>query len=368
MLVRVLGPVEVSLSGPPLPLGGPKHRAVLRYLALRANTVVPVDDLLRALWQETLPRTARKMVQNVVSELRAALTAQEWYDTAPAPSGGPGRAAGAEPGTGTGVPAVILLTHGSGYVLRVDPDQVDALRFERLAREGLARLRSGSCAPGLALLREALALWPTTATRPAGGTGSRRDPSDRWPERLRAVELRTDAERHLAPGDGTVLVLTTESTALPGLLPAAADAESRYGAAARAMTERHGGRLCVEFGSLRAAVFPVDGTTPAAERACAAADAVRGALTGPGPESDPALTAVILPGRAAPGDSSGVPDPALDEGIALVSAVQPGTTHLHPMAPAAPAAPPVPRTPPGTPAPPRPGLDSAPPPRERQPR
>lgn len=365
MLVRVLGPVEVSLSGPPLPLGGPKHRAVLRYLALRANTVVPVDDLLRALWQETLPRTARKMVQNVVSELRAALTAQEWYDTPPppAPSGGPGRAAGAEPGTGTGAPAVILLTHGSGYVLRVDPDQVDALVFERLAREGLSRLRSGSCAPGLALLREALALWPAAAPRPYGGTGSRRDPSDRWPERLRAVELRAEAERHLAPGDGAVLVLTSESTARPGLHPATADAESRYGVAARAMTERHGGRLCVEFGSLRAAVFPADGTTPAAERACAAADAVRGALTGPGPEPGPALTAVILPGRAAPGDSSGVPDPELDEGIAIVGAVQPGTTYLHPKAP---AAPPVPRTPPGAPAPAQPGRDSAAPPRERQ--
>ncbi|WP_181008799.1 winged helix-turn-helix domain-containing protein, partial [Streptomyces sp. SM12] len=277
MLVRVLGPVEVSLSGPPLPLGGPKHRAVLRYLALRANTVVPVEDLLRALWEDAPPRTARKMVQNVVSELRAALTAQEWYDTLPLPAAGhpaPGhsaRAADAEPGPEAGAPAVILLTHGSGYVLRVDPDQVDALLFERLAREGLTRLRSGACAEGLALLREALVLWPPADAAPSGA-GGRRDPAERWPERLRTVELRAQAERHLAPGDGTVLVLTTESAPHPGgtgPLTATADAESRYGAVVRAMTERHGGRLCVEFGSLRAAVFPSDGTTPGAERACA---------------------------------------------------------------------------------------------------
>jgi DNA-binding SARP family transcriptional activator len=119
MDIRVLGPLEASAGGRPLPLGGGKPRALLAMLALQAGSTVSTDQLLEGLWGERPPATATKMIQIFVSQLRKALDG----------SGDAGR----------------LVTRGRGYELRIDPDDVDALRFERLL---------AAQAP-----REALALW-----------------------------------------------------------------------------------------------------------------------------------------------------------------------------------------------------------------
>ncbi|TMK96999.1 MAG: AfsR/SARP family transcriptional regulator [Actinobacteria bacterium] len=119
MDVRVLGPLEASAGGRPLQLGGGKPRALLTMLALQAGSPVSADLLIEGLWGETPPATANKMIQIFVSQVRKALDA----------SGDAGR----------------LVTRGRGYELRIDADDVDALRFERLL---------AAHAP-----REALALW-----------------------------------------------------------------------------------------------------------------------------------------------------------------------------------------------------------------
>ncbi len=79
------------------------------------------DRLIEGLWGEQPPATAPKLVQVLVSQLRKQL-------------------AGAD---------AEIVTRGRGYELRMDPDGVDALRFERLLTSG----ENG------AHLREALALW-----------------------------------------------------------------------------------------------------------------------------------------------------------------------------------------------------------------
>jgi DNA-binding SARP family transcriptional activator/tetratricopeptide (TPR) repeat protein len=119
MDVRVLGPLEASAGGRPLSLGGGKPRALLTMLALQAGSPVSTDHLIEGLWGESPPATANKMIQIFVSQVRKALDA----------SGDAGR----------------LVTRGRGYELRIDADDVDALRFERLL---------AAQAP-----REALALW-----------------------------------------------------------------------------------------------------------------------------------------------------------------------------------------------------------------
>jgi DNA-binding SARP family transcriptional activator len=119
MDVRVLGPLEAGAGGRPLSLGGGKPRALLAMLALQAGAPVSTDQLIEGLWGEQPPATAAKMIQIFVSQVRKALDA----------SGDAGR----------------LVTRGRGYELRIDADDVDALRFERLLAAG---------AP-----REALALW-----------------------------------------------------------------------------------------------------------------------------------------------------------------------------------------------------------------
>ena len=127
MRFRVLGPLEVTGEHGPVPLGGPKQRAILANLILRANQVVAADTLIDQVWGDEPPESGRNVVQTYISHLRKAL--------------GPDRIDGRAP----------------GYVLRIASDELDASRFERLLRE--ARVANGSPGRAGSLLREALALW-----------------------------------------------------------------------------------------------------------------------------------------------------------------------------------------------------------------
>ena len=126
--VRLLGPVEVTLDGRPLHLGPAKQRAVFAILALRANSVVAIDDLIEGLWGEQPPATAVKLIQLHVSQLRKVLAGSDAQ----------------------------LVTRSRAYELRLPADAVDVERVERLA-EIAAR---GNGDAGAA--REALALWRGT--------------------------------------------------------------------------------------------------------------------------------------------------------------------------------------------------------------
>jgi len=53
----------------------------------------------------------------------------------------------------------VLVTQDPGYLLRVDDDQVDELRFQALARQAHSDLADGQPAAALARLEDALALW-----------------------------------------------------------------------------------------------------------------------------------------------------------------------------------------------------------------
>jgi len=108
---QLLGPVEATVDGRPIPLGATKQRALLAMLALHANATVPVERLVDGLWGEDPPATAPKMVQLYVSQLRRLLAGNE-----------------AE-----------ILTHGRGYELRLAAGAVDAARFERLVEEAGSR-------------------------------------------------------------------------------------------------------------------------------------------------------------------------------------------------------------------------------------
>ena len=106
MEFRILGPLEVVDEGRPISIRRGKEQALLIYLLLHANEVVPSGRLIDALWDERPPPTASKILQNAVSHLRKQL--------------GDGR----------------LVTRDPGYLLRVEEGELDAERFERLAKEG----------------------------------------------------------------------------------------------------------------------------------------------------------------------------------------------------------------------------------------
>jgi DNA-binding SARP family transcriptional activator len=100
---RILGPLEVVEDGRPISIRRGKEQALLAYLLLHANEVVPSGTLIDVLWNERPPATASKILQNGVSHLRKQL--------------GDGR----------------LETRDPGYLLRVEKDELDLDRFERLA-------------------------------------------------------------------------------------------------------------------------------------------------------------------------------------------------------------------------------------------
>jgi len=122
---RLLGPLEVIEHGRALNLGPGKQRALLAILLLHANEVVSAARLIDDLWPEGAPRTATKSVQVYVSGLRKQLGERR------------------------------LVTRKPGYLLRVEPDELDGARFERIASEA----REAGPARAAARLREALALW-----------------------------------------------------------------------------------------------------------------------------------------------------------------------------------------------------------------
>ncbi len=122
---RILGPLEVSDETGHVALGGPKQRGLLAILILEAGRVVPTDQLIDQLWGEEAPRTATASLQNSVGRLRRALGAD------------------------------ILETRAPGYVLGVDPDQIDARRFER----ALADARRLPAEERRDRLQAALDLW-----------------------------------------------------------------------------------------------------------------------------------------------------------------------------------------------------------------
>ncbi len=127
---RILGPLEVHDERGSVALGGNKPRAVLAVLLLHANEPVSSERLAVALWGEDAPSGAAKTVQVHVSRLRKALGDPEIVATTPA-----------------------------GYCLRLDHDELDARRFERLVEEGRRALVDGQAGESATILREALALW-----------------------------------------------------------------------------------------------------------------------------------------------------------------------------------------------------------------
>jgi DNA-binding SARP family transcriptional activator len=168
---RLLGPLEVADDEHRLVLGGVKQRLVLAMLLLHANEVVSTDRLLEGLWGEAPPATAAKSIQLYISRLRRVF--------------GPGR----------------LATRTPGYVLRVEPSELDLACFERL----LAEARRADPGAAARKLREALALWRGPALSDlAYEPGLHADVTRLGELRLTAVEERIDAE--LAAGRDAELV------------------------------------------------------------------------------------------------------------------------------------------------------------------
>jgi DNA-binding SARP family transcriptional activator/DNA-binding beta-propeller fold protein YncE len=179
---RILGPLQVVADGTLLSLGGAKQRAVLALLLLHANEVVSSDRLIDELWGESPPESAANMLQGYVSHLRKTLE--------------PGRARGEHE---------LLVSRPPGYMLQIQPDQLDAERFERLTTEGRELLERGDATAAAERIRAALALWRGPAMADLAYEAFAKPHADRVEElRLVALEDRIDADLQLARHDALV--------------------------------------------------------------------------------------------------------------------------------------------------------------------
>jgi DNA-binding SARP family transcriptional activator len=172
---RVLGSLEVVDQDDHLALGGPKQRALLAILLLHRGEAVSSDRLIDEIWGEQPPASAHKIVQGYVSNLRKVL--------------------------GDG----LLVTERRGYVLRVEPGQLDVDRFEVLVAQGREALERGDAVTAAGVLREALGVWRGAALADfAYETFAQSEIARLEESQLAALENRIEAD--LASGDQARLV------------------------------------------------------------------------------------------------------------------------------------------------------------------
>ncbi|MGH8973885.1 MAG: BTAD domain-containing putative transcriptional regulator, partial [Acidimicrobiia bacterium] len=169
MEFRILGPLQVIGAVRPAAVGGSRERTLLARLLVSANQVVSSERLLVDVWEGDPPEGASRALPVYVSRLRKVL-----------------RAAGIEEA---------ILTQPPGYVLRLEPGHLDAVRFEALVVAGRRRAVSADPEGAAGILREALALWRGPALADVADVPFARGEAARLEEaRLTALEERIDAD------------------------------------------------------------------------------------------------------------------------------------------------------------------------------
>ncbi len=160
----MLGPLTVRAGdGSPVPVTGARLRTLLILLALDAGRVVSTGRLVDGVWADDPPAEAANALQALVSRLRRT--------------------------------GLTVESRPTGYLLALDPDEVDVHRFERLASQGKTS--------------DALALWRGPALADAATAAFAQAPIARLSE-LRLAVLGDRVEAELADG-GADLVPELES-------------------------------------------------------------------------------------------------------------------------------------------------------------
>jgi DNA-binding SARP family transcriptional activator len=144
--VRVLGPVQLSVGGTAVPVGGPKPRALLAALAVNRRRAVSSQALADIVWNEEPPDSYQASLQVFVSNIRKAL-----------------RNSGVDPAT-------VLRTESSGYRLDITDDECDLGRFEATRKAAIEAGAAGDHESASRLYGAALDQWSGRALDDLSGT------------------------------------------------------------------------------------------------------------------------------------------------------------------------------------------------------
>ena len=130
----ILGPLRLRGPAGDVALGGTRPRRLLAALALNPNEVASTSLLADAIWGATPPRSARQNLHTYIWSLRRALATA-------------GR--------------LSIEERAPGYVLRVQPDDLDWLYFHRNAALA-AQCAASDPVVASRLLHAALGYWPAS--------------------------------------------------------------------------------------------------------------------------------------------------------------------------------------------------------------
>ncbi|MEU8085351.1 BTAD domain-containing putative transcriptional regulator [Micromonospora sp. NPDC049101] len=130
---RFLGPLEISTPQSAVSLTAPRHQIVLAKLLLDVNHVVPIDDLVRAVWDAVPPSTARTQIQICISRIRRAFS-------------------------DAGLEAQIA-SYRPGYLLQAAEETLDVFHFNRAIADGRAAAADNRLDTAVEKLRAGLGMW-----------------------------------------------------------------------------------------------------------------------------------------------------------------------------------------------------------------
>ncbi|MFG3713216.1 BTAD domain-containing putative transcriptional regulator [Micromonospora sp. NPDC047730] len=173
---EVLGPQRAWCGEREIDLGPGKQRAVLAVLLLAAGRPVTTAQIVDAVWPDEPPANGTNVVQKYVAGLRRVI----------------------EPERSPRSPGQVLTLTDAGYQLRVGPEAVDAVRFERGIRRAERLRAEGQAAEAVSELKSTLELWhgePFTGFAGPYFESARQ----RWVE-LRATALESWADLELRLG------------------------------------------------------------------------------------------------------------------------------------------------------------------------
>jgi DNA-binding SARP family transcriptional activator/Tfp pilus assembly protein PilF len=167
----LLGPLIVRSNGEVLPVQRGKQRAVLAVLLLHANRIVSVDQLAEFLWDGEKPLSAQVTVQNYVKRVRQALGDRDHS---------------------------LISTQPHGYVINVEPSELDVSQFRALLKSAQSAARQGSWEAAAEQASVALTLWRGEPLADVESELLQRRDAPRLAEMLlQAEETRIDASLHL---------------------------------------------------------------------------------------------------------------------------------------------------------------------------
>lgn len=133
--IRLLGSFEILRGDEAIHAGGPKQRAVVAALALRANRSVSIEELTQALWGDDEHLDRRHSLQQHVSALRRLFGENGVADQ------------------------VVINADGPGYRMNVARTAVDVFVFDALCKAAKVAITDGGLAKAEKLFSEALGLW-----------------------------------------------------------------------------------------------------------------------------------------------------------------------------------------------------------------